>query len=204
MKKVVLALAVVFATVAGVNAQTTSSSSAKVKVNVELNPFQSIEIGSGATSGGNGYGDEVNLVYNTANDYKTGVSKLVAKQLKVSSVGSGYKVKATLGFNSGNSGKFNKVLGGGVENIDASQLLEIAIGKSGGANGITTGTTAAANMEFGPFGATSTGESSVLDQELDVKYFGKKLDETMVKNLFGNQKTQAKYSIDVVYTITTN
>lgn len=199
MKKVVLALAVVFAAVVGTQAQTASSSSAKVKVNVELNPFQSIEIGTGSNSG-----DEVNLVYNTASDYKTGVSKLVEKQLKVSSVGSGYKVKAALGFNSGNSGKFNKMQGGGVENIDASQLLEIAIGKGGTVSGLTAGTTAAANMEFGPFGATSTGESSVLDQELDVKYFGKKLDEGMLKNLFGNQKSQAKYTIDVVYTITTN
>lgn len=199
MKKVVLALAVVFAAVVGTQAQTASSSSAKVKVNVELNPFQSIEIGSGSNSG-----DEVNLVYNTASDYKTGVSKLVEKQLKVSSVGSGYKVKAALGFTSGNSGKFIKVLGGGVENIDASQLLEIAIGKGGTVSGLTAGTTAAANMEFGPFGETSTGESSVLDQELDVKYFGKKLDEGMLKTLFGNQKSQAKYTIDVVYTITTN
>lgn len=199
MKKVVLALAVVFAAVVGTQAQTASSSSAKVKVNVELNPFQSIEIGTGSNSG-----DEVNLVYNTASDYKTGVSKLVEKQLKVSSVGSGYKVKAALGFNSGNSGKFNKMQGGGVENIDAAQLLEIAIGKGGTVSGLTAGTTAAANMEFGPFGATSTGESSVLDQELDVKYFGKKLDEGMLKNLFGNQKSQAKYTIDVVYTITTN
>lgn len=202
MKKVVLALAVVFAAVAGSQAQTASSSSVKVKVNVELNPFQSIEIGTGGSNSG-GYGDEVNLVYNTANDYKAGVSKVVPKQLKVSSIGSGYKVKATLGFNSGNSGKFNKVQGG-VENIDASQLLEIAIGKGGTVNGLTAGTTAAANMEFGPFGATSTGESSVLDQELDVKYFGKKLDEGMLKTLFGNQKSQAKYTIDVVYTITTN
>ncbi|SKC03232.1 hypothetical protein SAMN05660841_03751 [Sphingobacterium nematocida] len=199
MKKVVLALAVVFAAVVGTQAQTASSSSVKVKVNVELNPFQSIEIGTGSNSG-----DEVNLVYNTASDYKTGVSKLVEKQLKVSSVGSGYKVKATLGFNSGNSGKFNKVQGGGVGNIDAAQLLEIAIGKGGTVSGLTAGTTAAANMEFGPFGATSTGESSVLDQELDVKYFGKKLDEGMLNTLFGNQKSQAKYTIDVVYTITTN
>ncbi|WP_164111534.1 MULTISPECIES: hypothetical protein [Sphingobacterium] len=203
MKKVVLALAVAFAAVVGTQAQTASSSSVKVKVNVELNPFQSIEIGAGGTNSG-GYGDEVTLVYNTADDYKSGVSKVVEKQLKVSSVGSGYKVQATLGFNSGNSGKFNKLQGGGVENIDAAQLLEIAIGKSGSVSGLTTGTTATAGMEFGGFSSTSTGESSVLDQELDVKYFGKKLDEGMLRTLFGDQKDQAKYTIDVVYTIATN
>ncbi len=204
MKKVVLALAVVFATVVGANAQE-ASKSAKVKVNVVLNPFQSIEIGTpGSTNPGAGYGDEVTLTYNTVNDYKNGVSQLVNKQLKVSSVGSGYRVSAALGFNGGSTGAFKKIQGGGAENVDASQLLEIAIGKTGTLNGLTAGKQASANMDFGPMGTTSTGESSVLDEFLDVKYFGKKLDGTAVSALFGNQKTQVKYSIDVVYTIAVN
>lgn len=199
MKKVVLVLAVVFATVAGVKAQE-SPKSAKVKVNVVLNPFQSIELGG---SGQPGAVDVVNLVYNNANDYKNGVNKLVDKQLKVSSVGSGYKISASLGLNGGSTGTFKKVQGGGVENIDASQLLEIAIGKTGSLNGATNGNTAAATMEFGPFGANSTGESSVLDEFLDVKYFGKQLGQDMVRKLMGNQN-KAEYTIDVVYTIAVN
>lgn len=199
MKKVVLALAVVFATVVGAQAQTANQTSATVKVNVVLTPFQSIEIGTG-----NGI-DEVNLEYNKVDDYKNGVTKEVPKQLKVSSVGSGYIINAKMAFNT-QEGLFGKVLGNGDATIAAGDLLEIGIAKSGVAIGTTqTATTA---MKFGGFGTIGAGSSSVLDEELDVKYVGKKLDATMLGKLFGATNgaanTTAKYSIDVVYTIATN
>lgn len=200
MKKVILALAVAFATVAGVQAQ----DAAKVKVNVELNAFQSIEIGSGAQNPGVGYGDEVTLVYNTTQDYKQGVSVEVPKQLKVSSVGTGYKIKAALSY-SGNVGNFGKVEGSGDETIGASELLEIAIAKNGVNYGASQ--TAAASLTFDGFGTIGDGASSVLDQELDVKYIGKPLDATKLGKLFGTgneASATAKYTIDVVYTIATN
>ncbi len=195
MKKVVLALAVVFAAVVGVKAQ----ESAKVKVNVVLNPFQSIEIGTGKGL------DEVTLEYKTVGDYKNGVSKEVAKQLKVSSVGSGYKIKATLAYN-GQSGNFGKVSGNGEQSIAAKDLLQVAIAKNG--TGYGAAQDADASMTFTGFGTIGDGASSVLDQELDVKYVGKPLNAAMLGKMFGTTNNQAnptaKYTIDVVYTITTN
>ncbi|WP_159730337.1 hypothetical protein [Sphingobacterium sp. 18053] len=193
MKKIIFFAAAIIGSVTAVNAQ----SQAKVKVNVELNPFQSIEIGSGAGSEGqptSGYDDEVTLKYEKASDYTNGVSKSITKQLKVSSVGSGYKIKATLSSN----GQFNKVAGNGVNSYDAKKLVEIQVG------GMSAPTDV--NMEFGPFGSTSTAESSVLNKELDVKYIGKPLNEATVKELLGNggKDTKAKYTIDVVYTIAAN
>ena len=193
MKKIIFFAAAIIGSVTAANAQ----SQAKVKVNVELNPFQSIEIGSGAKQDGQvtaGYDDEVTLKYQTASDYTNGVERMVTKQLKVSSVGSGYKIKATLSAN----GQFKKEAGNGVNNYDAKKLVEIQVaGQS-----VSTDP----NMEFGPFGSTSTAESSVLNKELDVKYIGKSLNEATVKELLGNggKDTKAKYTIDVVYTIAAN
>ncbi|ERJ61404.1 hypothetical protein [Sphingobacterium paucimobilis] len=196
MKKVVLALTAVFATVLGVNAQVTS---AKVKVNVVLNPFQSIELGSGKDI------DQVTLEYKTVNDYKNGVSVEVPKQLKVSSVGTGYNIKADLMY-SGQSGVFGKELGNGAPTVEAKDLLQVAIAKSGAGYG--TPQNAGAKMTFTGFGVIGSGASSVLDQELDVKYFGKSLNADMLGKMFGTTTNQAnstaKYTIDVVYTITTN
>lgn len=195
MKKIIFFAVAIIGSVTAVNAQ--SQSQAKVKVNVELNPFQSIEIGSGAGHDGpvtSGYDDEVTLRYEKAADYTKGVDKTIAKQLKVSSVGSGYKIKANLLAN----GQFKKESGNGVGTYDAKDLIEIQVGGMSATTDV--------NMEFGPFGSTSTAESSVLNKELDVKYIGKPLDEAAVKKLLGNggKDAKAKYTIDVVYTIAAN
>ena len=197
MKKIIFFAAAIIGSVTAVNAQSQSQSQAKVKVNVELNPFQSIEIGSGAGHDGpitSGYDDEVTLKYEKAADYTKGVDKTIAKQLKVSSVGSGYKIKANLLAN----GQFKKESGKGVGAYDAKDLIEIQVGGMSATTDV--------NMEFGPFGNTSTAESSVLNKELDVKYIGKPLDEAAVKKLLGNggKDAKAKYTIDVVYTIAAN
>ena len=73
MKKIILTSAIIFATVVGVFAQKT----ADVTLNVKLNAIQSI-----ATSGSN-----VDLVYNTINDYQVGVSSDQKKHLTVYSTG---------------------------------------------------------------------------------------------------------------------
>src|SRR5690606_24213713 len=131
MKKIILSTFALFAAVVITNAQTpTPPTPVKVKVNVNLNAFQSIEIGSGATGGIGEYGDVVTLNYNNATDYRTGVSKNVAKQLKVSSVGSGYSVKAKLA-----KSTLDRVGSDGVATIAAGDILEVAIGK-----GFTDGT----------------------------------------------------------------
>lgn len=195
MKNLFLVITALILTVGVSHAQTTPNH-AKVKVNIELNPFQTIEIGSGAGTNGaitTGYGDELTLEYKSADDYKKGVEKNVLKQLKVTSVGSGYKILATLSDNA----QFNKVNGSGDAKVDASQLLKIAVGNKSSMD-------AAASMDLGSFGTTSGAESSVFDQELDVKYTGKAITDVNLLKKVLNDKTQAKYSIDVVYTIAAN
>lgn len=200
MKKIIFFAAAIIGSVTAANAQSQSPSQAKVKVNVELKPFQSIEIGGGKGSGNDGgaitdgYDDEVTLKYQNINDYTKGVEKNVLKQLKVSSVGSGYRVKATL-----SSLNFTKKAGEGVAQYDAKKLLEIQVGGKSANTDV--------NMDFGPIGENSNAGSSVLNQELDVKYIGKPLNETAVTELLGkngDRNTNAKYTIDVVYTIAAN
>ncbi|MEI5983494.1 hypothetical protein VJ786_01130 [Sphingobacterium sp. PU5-4] len=196
MKKMILIAAVILAGINMVNAQTTSGS-AKVKVNVILNPFQTISIGSGAGQDGpvsSGYDDEVTLEYKNTQDYNNGVEKNVLRQLKVSSVGSGYQVNATLS----DGAKLKKAQGSGEDLVDASQVLKIAVGNKQTLD-------AAANMSWGPFGSSSGAESSVLDQEIDVKYIGKPITNAdLLRKMLNNKESIAKYSVDVVYTIAAN
>ncbi|WP_336834244.1 hypothetical protein [Sphingobacterium siyangense] len=191
MKKLIIIASVLLGTFGLAKAH----SSAKVKVNVVLNPFQSIEIGKGETGANL---DEVTLEYKNAADYKNGVEKVVPKQLKVSSVGSGFRVKAELRYNGVATASLNKVTGNGINTVDANQLLAITVGNSAKMD-------VAQNMDFGPVGS-SDAQSSVLDKELDVKYSGKSMDETMVKKLLGNsgKDTGATYTVDVIYTIAAN
>lgn len=193
MKNVGFVLVASFLMLTTVHAQT----SAKVKVNVELNPFQSIEIGSGAGTDGPisaGYDDEVTLRYVNSDDYKLGVEKTIAKQLKVTSIGSGFRIKATLSEN----GQFSKLYGNGDSKVNADQLLQIAVGGK-------TSINAAAQMDLGSFGASIGAEASVLDEELDVRYIGKPITSpTLLKQLLNNKDSQALYSIDVLYSISAN
>ncbi len=191
MKNTILAIVFVAVSVLGAKAQ----SSANVKVNVVLNPTLSISLGSGANNG-SAY-DEVTLEYKSAQDYTNGVDTLVAKQLKVTSIGSGYRVKAALS----NGGQFTKSAGLGIESIDASQLLQIGLGNAANAK------TAAATMDFDNVGGDSNASSSVLNKELDVYYRAKDLNEGEIKQLLGNNATKnstATYTVDVVYTIAAN
>lgn len=196
MKKIILSTFALFAAVIITNAQTPTPSSVKVKVNVNLNAFQSIEIGSGATGGIGEYGDVVTLNYNNANDYRTGVSKNVAKQLKVSSVGSGYSVKAKLA-----KSTLDRVGSDGVATIAAGDILEVAIGK--GFTDATPSSGRVLNTTGTAFDFAGTGSSSVLDEELDVKYFGKPISQENLRTYFNNVGNKPiAYTVDVMYEIT--
>ncbi|HMR18708.1 MAG TPA: hypothetical protein PKA53_05375 [Sphingobacterium sp.] len=195
MKKVILSVAFIAIAIVSLKAQT-SGGVANVKVNVVLNPTLSISLGSGANDGE--LQDEVTLEYKSAKDYLTGVDTTVSKQLKVTSIGSGYRLKATLS----NGGKFTKVQGdaSGQAEIDASQLLQVGIGGSTIKDG-------AANMDLDPQGSNSNASSSVLNKEIDMYYRAKELNEGQIKQILGsnaNKSTIAKYTVDIVYSIEAN
>lgn len=197
MKKLILSAFVLLGASTISNAQTANP--VKVKVNVNLNTLHSIEIGSGATPGG-GYGDEVTLEYNTAEDYRNGVSKLVAKQLKVTSIGSGYKIKASLSdTDDAPTNDLKRTSSAGVATITASKILKIQVGAGAVQEAIQ-------NIPEWTFsGQTSSGQSSVLDQELDVKYIGARIDQEDLRDYFNNVgKESIKYSVVVTYSIETN
>jgi len=190
MKNTILAIVFVAVSVLGAKAQ----SSANVKVNVVLNPTLSISLGEGANDGS--AFDEVTLEYKSAEDYTKGVDTLVADQLKVTSIGSGYRVRAELS----NGGKFAKKDGSGIDNMDASQLLEIGVGSAANKK------TGAAAMDFDNVGG-SNASSSVLNKDVDVYYRAKELNEGQIKQLLGDNATKsstATYTVDVVYTIAAN
>ena len=198
MKNLLLIVGVVISAISTANAQTPatplSTGSVKVKVNVELTAFQTIEIGTAGQDGqvSSGYADEVTLRYEDTDDYKNGVQKTIANQLKVSSVGTGYKIITTFG----NNGIMSKDYGTSTTPIDASRLLDIEI------DGIVgQGTFPAKTYTFGTLGDATT---SVLDKSLSVKYIGKPLiNAYLLKDLL-NDFNSAKYNIDVVYTIAAN
>ena len=82
LKKVTLVtLVTVAALAASAQAQT---SSGNVNLNVVLKPVRTLVVNS----------EDVNLVYETADDYLTGKSKTVAGGLTVTNIGSGFKVYA--------------------------------------------------------------------------------------------------------------
>lgn len=194
MKKLILSVFILFSLIFHATGQT---SGVKVKVNVNFNKFQSIEIGSGATPNG-AYGDVVNLTYATAEDYRNGVSQYVANQLKVSSVGTGYKVKAKL-----SNANLTRVGSNGIATIPASDILQVKVGK--GISAATSGSTLSTSGHEFLLSATSDGGSSVLAEELDVKYFGLAIPEAKVKEYFNNVgKESIAYTVDVTYEVVPN
>jgi hypothetical protein len=196
MKKLILSAFVLLGASTVSNAQTPNP--VKVKVNVILKSFQSIEIGSGAQNGETGYGDVVTLTYANAENYRNGVSALINNQLKVTSVGTGFKVKANL-----SNINLTRTSSAGVEKIPANEILEIEVGKN--LAGVTEGRTVDVNGPEWDLSAVSSGQASVLDQELDVKYFGKPISDSQLKQYFNNVGNQAiSYRVDVTYEVVPN
>ncbi|MFZ4262865.1 hypothetical protein ACFRAE_12530 [Sphingobacterium sp. HJSM2_6] len=191
MKKLVLTLVVGIATLVYAHAQNVNNE-VKVKVNLELNPFQSITIGSGATPNGN-YGDQVTLRYSNAEDYRNGVEQTVLNQLLVSSVGSGFNISATFKSSGNATTTFIPGTNAGTEPINIADILDIKVDNLSG-NGTPL------NYRFD--GATPV--SSIIDRSLAVKYIGKAItSQTMLGKLFASN-SQANYSVDVIYTIAAN
>lgn len=190
MKKVILSLALVVAGVVGVNAQTPSTST-KVKLNVVLNPVLAIEIGnSDAANTGetipSGYDDVVTLEYKNATDYTTGVSKTVDGQLKVTSIGSDFKVYAQTSTNN-----LTRVSGGN-ETMEGD-LVTIAIGSSAEKNVRDL----VSQQDYG----TITGKSTTA-KSLDVTYRAAALNDTKLADLLrNNNNNKVTYTTDVIYTV---
>lgn len=183
------------------NTITSTNNDVKVKVNVNLNSFQSIEIGSGAQNPEAGYDDVVTLTYASAEDYRNGVSKLVAKQLKVSSVGSGFTLKAKLSNLNAPTTDLTRSGNVGVDKISADEILQIAVGSTG--QSLNQGNEIN-NLQW-TLNNESNGQASVLDKELDVKYFGKKINQDRLQAYFNNVKNQQlSYTVDVTYEILPN
>lgn len=188
MKKVILSLALVVAGVVGVNAQTPST---KVKLNVVLNPVLAIEIGnSDAANTGetipSGYDDVVTLEYKNATDYTTGVSKTVDGQLKVTSIGSDFKVYAQTSTNN-----LTRVSDGN-ETMEGD-LVTIAIGSSAEKNVRDL----VSQQDYG----TITGKSTTA-KSLDVTYRAAALNDTKLAALLrNNNNNKVTYTTDVIYTV---
>jgi hypothetical protein len=189
MKKVILSLAIVAVAIVGVKAQT-SGGSAKVKLNVILNPVLSIEIGnkSGDVDPSGNIGDAndvVNLEYKTAEDYQKGVQKTVNGQLKVTSIGSNFKLFAQTSDNN------LKRVEGGNETL-AGDLVTIAInGKEKNVRDLVS------QQDYG----TIDGKSTTA-KELDVTYHSGILDDAKLENLLrNNNKDKVVYTTNVVYSV---
>lgn len=190
MKKVILSLVVVVLATIGVKAQ--DHGSANVKVNLVLNPVLTISLGDGATAGE----DVVDLVYASEEDYVEGVTKSVADQLQVTSIGSGYSLSAAVtGYNNGAAGKFDRI--GGSEVFDASELLTIKVANGTAVNG-------AATMSFGDFGDNASA-TSVLAEQHEVTYKGTSFTgkEDLLRDMLAEGNNSVTYSALVVYTVET-
>lgn len=190
MKKVILSLVLVAVAIVGVNAQVNGPIT-KVRLNVVLNPVLAIEIGNPSAPGNGetvppGYGDLVTLEYKNAADYTNGVSKKVAGQLKVTSIGSDFKVYAQTSAN-----HLTRVSGGN-ETMEG-ELVTVAIG-NGPAKNVRD---MAAQQDFG----TITGKSTTA-KSLDVTYSAAALDDTKLATLLkNNSNSKVTYTTDVTYTV---
>lgn len=190
MKKVILSLVLVAVAIVGVNAQVNGPIT-KVRLNVVLNPVLAIEIGNPSAPGNGetvppGYGDLVTLEYKNAADYTNGVSKKVAGQLKVTSIGSDFKVYAQTSAN-----HLTRVSGGN-ETMEG-ELVTVAIG-NGPAKNVRD---MAAQQDFG----TITGKSTTA-KSLDVTYSAAALNDTKLATLLkNNNNSKVTYTTDVTYTV---
>ena len=156
-----------------------------------LNPVLAIEIGNPSAPGNGetvppGYGDLVTLEYKNAADYTNGVSKKVAGQLKVTSIGSDFKVYAQTSAN-----HLTRVSGGN-ETMEG-ELVTVAIG-NGPAKNVRD---MAAQQDFG----TITGKSTTA-KSLDVTYSAAALNDTKLATLLkNNNNSKVTYTTDVTYTV---
>jgi len=171
----------------------------QIKVSLVVKPFQSIQIGSGSVPGDN-YAGLVSFEYSSHEHYAKGGTKTVERQLRVSSIGTGY----TVGAEWLNDGKFYRVgAGSGAERIPVGEILQIAIAQAGEPMGAPKDVEA--NM---PAVYTSTEVVSPFT-ELDVMYRAKPLmgNEDLIRRLLGPGEAisnPSTYAAHVRYTIVPN
>jgi len=205
MKKGLILAAAVCLSIAGAKAQTSN-----VKVNVVLNPAFSIEVDNSTldkTDNGLEQKDAVNLVYRTASDYATGVKKDIANHLKVTSVGTGYKIFATA-----DSRNLQRTSGEGVPEM-AGEIVTVKVGNQGNGVNIAALNGKINQVNNGKNGTTAKGEvvytlgnsnstESVVGFGLNVEYAARALNTAEVKSFLGqNNAIGARYTVNVTYSI---
>lgn len=202
MKNVILSLLFVAIATVGVKAQTATTSTT-VQLNVVLKSLIGIEIGneSGDTEykgGGSAadYGDVVNLEYKTAEDYQNGVSKTVEGQLKVTSIGSQFKLYVQTFESRTNtaSGVLKRVSGG--HNTMDGNLVTVSV------SGVQSGQARSVHQLQGQqdYGNMTGGATAGTD--LDVTYTAAALTDAQVAALLQNHHgNEVVYTTDVVYTV---
>lgn len=198
MKKGLILAAAACLTILGAKAQT-----ATTKVNVILNPALSIEVNEGSLDlGGKGLEEAkaINLVYRTAADYTSGVKRVVADHLKVTAVGTGYKIYAKT------SGTTLTRVGTHGDGALATMPGENVTVSVGGQSGFTIKAISDDNSTTRGkaiyTSAVSNSSGSVVALPLPVEYAAKALNSADVKNFLGTNNTQgAKYTVNVMYEI---
>lgn len=211
MKKGLILAAAVCLTILGAKAQTTTTPTTVVKVNVILNPALSIEVNETSLDQNiNGLEEAgaVNLVYKTATDYTSGVQKTVKDHLKVTAVGTGYKVIARASSNSltragGNGDQADATMAGEIVTVKVNGGSAISIADIYAKNGVVnTKNGKTVNGETMLVAGNSNSAGSVVAQPVDVLYAARALNSSEVKKFLGENNTLgARYTVNVTYDI---
>lgn len=204
MKKIALLIATVFATAIGAQAQQGQPSTTtpvtenptNVKLNVILHPTLSVELANYGNSGTLGHleeADAVNLVYKTAADYTNGVSKTITNHLKATSIGSGFKINASASLD-----HLARTAGAGVATMDGTKVT-VKVG--GGAAKVIRDLGQSA-QDMGYVVGNNNSTASTVGEFIDVTYAAGSLSSADVQNYLGADGNAARYTVNVVYTIT--
>ncbi len=205
MKKGLILAAAACLTILGAKAQTTA------KVNVVLNPALSIEVNDASldqTINGLEEAKAVNLVYKTASDYVSGVKKPVADHLKVTAVGTGYKIYArassnTLARSGGNGENAVMQMAGEIVTVKVHTGSAITIADiNAKSNQVNTINGKSVKGETMYVSGASNSNASVVAQPINVEYAARALNSAEVKGFLGTNNTQgARYTVNVIYDI---
>lgn len=179
VKKIILFLAILFASFTVAKAQLAGD----VSLKVQLKPFQKILIKSGQKV--------VNLVYDTPEKYLSGVKSLNEDHLNISST-SGFKVTVQ-------SSDLTRAGGAPSETITASSIkVKVEIGSNNGLAGTTMNEVSLANTPVNLI-EVSTGS---LDKNFNITYTGSGTDAYVSK--YSSDENPTVYNSTVTYTIAAN
>ena len=178
MKKVILFAAILFAGVSVVKADEPANN--EVKLNVRLNPIQTLFVNSAQT--------EVNLDYSTVENYSNGVSSEQEDHLTVYSTGA-FIVQVASDVND-----IKRV--NGDETISASTIKVKA--QEGTTNKLTGSTLAEVSLSTTATNLINSGTGGV-DKNFNITYSG--LDANGYVNSYFNVENPTVYTTTVTYTI---